>query len=168
MFRVLRTHGGAAIALAVLLGGVAVTAQGNSDKVSSQPVGTMQIASLAGASGPIYDFGFAVTNNFTPVGGGGGAGKASLTAVEVTRRPDAASPLLFRNAVLGVQMPSVQLNVFGAGKSSQEAMYVLNDAFVSGFSSNDGLERVSFTYRTIEVLVGGAQFCFDLSTNSSC
>jgi hypothetical protein len=164
-----RTHIGLAIALAMALGASAVSAQGKNGKGTLQPVGTMQIASPAGVSGPIYDFGFSVTNTFTPGGGGGGGtGKASLTAVEVTRLPDAGSPLLFRAAVLGVQLPSVQFTVVGTGKSAPEAMYVLHDAFVSGFTSTDGLERIAFSYKSIEVIVGGTQFCFDLSTNTSC
>lgn len=164
-----RTHIGAAIVLVVALGSAALNAQGNSGKSAVQPVGTMQIASLGGTTSPIYDFSFSVSNPSTPgTGGGSGAGKPSLTAVAVARLPDGSSPLLFRNALLGTHLQTVQFTVFGAGKSSQEAMYVLNDAQVSGFSSADGVEHVAFTYRSIEVLVGGAQFCFDVTTNGPC
>lgn len=161
-------HIGAAMVLALALGGAAVTAQGNSGKTALQSVGTMQIASLGGTPTLIYDFSFGVTNSSTGAGGGSGAGKASLSAVTVTRLPDSSSPLLFRNAVLGTHLQTVQFSVFGPGKSSQEAMYVLNDALVSAFSSSDGVEHIAFTYRSIEVFMGGAQFCFDVTTNSAC
>lgn len=167
--RSVQTQIGAAIVVAIALGGAAVTAQGNSGKIALQPVGTMQIASNGGASSPIYGFSFSVTNPATPSGGGGGgAGKPSLAAVEVARLPDRSSPKLFMDAVMGTHLQTVQFTVVGAGKSIAEAMYVLNDVQVSGFSSSDGVERVSFTYRSIEILVGGAQFCFDVSTNASC
>jgi hypothetical protein len=167
--RSMRTHIGAAIVLAIALGGAAVKAQGNSGKTALQPAGTMQIASLGGTPSQIYSFNFSVTNPFTPgPGGGGGAGKPSLTAVEVARLPDATSPLLFRAAVLGVQLPTVQFTVSGAGKGTSEAMYVLNDALVSGFSNSDGVEHVAFSYRSIEVLVGGVQFCYDVATSAAC
>ena len=159
----------AATALAVALGGAAVTAQGNSGKATSQSVGAMQIASMGGTSSPIYGFSFSVTNPSTAASGGGaGSGKASLSAVEVSRFPDAASPLLFKDAVLGVHLPAVQITMFGAGKSVPEATYLLNDAFVSGFSSIDGVERASFTYRSIEIFIAGSHFCFDAATNTSC
>jgi len=159
---------GLAAVLAVVLSGVAVTAQGNKG-ATVQPVGSLQIDSLGGgAVGPIYSFGFEVTNSATSQGGGGGAGKATLTDVQVSRLPDAISPLLFRAGLTGTHIPVVRIGVFGASKTAPESTYVLNDVLISGFSSADGLERVSFKFRTIELLVGGAQFCYDVTTNSAC
>lgn len=159
----------AATAVAIVIGGAAITAQGNSGKASSQSVGTLQIASLGGTSSPIYGFSFSVTNPTAPASGGGaGSGKASLSAVELSRLPDGSSPLLFKNAVTGVHLPAVQITMSGVGKSVPEATYLLNDAIVSGFSSIDGVERVSFTYRSIEIFIGGSHFCFDVATNAGC
>jgi hypothetical protein len=159
---------GLATLLAVALSGAAVTAQGNKGP-AVQPVGTLQIDSLGGgAIGPIYSFGFEATNSTTSSGGGGGAGKATLTDVQVSRLPDVISPALFRAGLTGIHIPVVRMTVFGASKNAPDSTYVLNDVLISGFSSADGLERVSFKFRTIEMLVGGSQFCYDLSTNSAC
>jgi hypothetical protein len=166
--RAARTRVAAAAIVAVALGGAAVNAQGNSGK-GTQPIGTMQIGAL-GTSSPIFTLSFSVTNSGSigSAGGGAGAGKAILSAVEVTRLPDVVSPQLFKNAVLGVHLPAVQITVPGSGKSSPDASYVLNDAFVSGFSTVDGVEHVAFTYRSIDVTVAGAHFCFDVAENTGC
>jgi len=159
---------GLAALLAVVLSGAAVTAQGNKGP-AVQPVGSLQIDSLGGgAVGPVYSFGFEATNTTTSTGGGGGTGKATLTDVQVSRLPDAISPSLFRAGLTGTHIPVVRISVFGAGKSAPDSTYVLSDVLISGFSSADGFERVSFKFRTIEMLVGGSQFCYDLGTNSAC
>jgi len=160
---------GLATAMAVLLAVTGLAAQGNKGSVQLQTVGTLQIDSLGGAVTPIYAFGFEVTNSVTlPGGGGGGAGKATLTDVQVSRLPDAISPTLFRTGVLGTHLPVVRIVLSGAGKNAGDSTYVLNDVFISGFSNTDGLERVSFKFQSIELLVGGAQFCYDVTANKAC
>jgi Type VI secretion system effector, Hcp len=167
--RAARTRIAAAAIVAIALGGAAVNAQGNSGKGAPQPVGTIQIGAL-GAASPIFSLGFSVTNSGSTgsAGGGAGAGKAILSAVEVTRLPDVMSPQLFKDAVLGVRLPAVQISVPGSGRSSPDASYVLNDAFVSGFSTIDGVEHVAFIYRSIDVTIAGARFCFDVAENTAC
>jgi type VI secretion system (T6SS) effector Hcp len=159
----------AAAIVAVTLGGSAVRAQGNSNKSSLQPVGTLQIGNAGGPVSPIFGFSFSVTSPSAPASGGGaGAGRATLSAVDVSRMPDASSPVLFRNAVLGTHLPAVQITVTGSGKSVPEGTYQLNEAVVSGFSNVDGVERVSFSYRSIEIFVAGAHFCYDVAENAAC
>jgi hypothetical protein len=152
--------------VAVMLAVTGVAAQAN--KVQLQAVGTLQIDSLGGAVTPIYAFGFEVTSSFSLPGGGGGAGKSTLTDVQVSRLPDAISPTLFRTGVLGTHLPVVRIVLSGAGKNAPDSTYVLNDVFISGFSNTDGLERVSFKFESIELLVGGTQFCYDVTTNKAC
>jgi len=157
----------AAVCLAVAVAGVGVRAE--SKAVAGTPqVGTMQIASLGGAVSPIFGFGFSVTNPSSgSVGSGSGSGKAVLSAVEVTRIPDGTSPELFRRAVLGTHIPVVQILTNGSGKTT-DAAYTLNNVTVSGFENADGVERVLFTYRSIEIVSGGSSFCFDAAENASC
>lgn len=167
-----RTRTCAAVVVAIALAGGTVSAQGKSGSaqtVSLQPVGTMQITAMGGTISPLYGFGFAVTNSATAgSGSGGGAGKAVLSEVVVTRLPDAASPLLFKNAVLGAHLPAVQITMFGSGKAIPEASYTLSDVLISAFSSEDGVERVSFSYEKIEMVIGGSRACSDTQGNVNC
>ena len=167
-----RTRTCAAVVVAIALAGGTVSAQGKSGSahtVSLQPVGTMQIAAMGGTISPLYGFGFAVTNSATAgSGSGGGAGKAVLSEVVVTRLPDAASPLLFKNAVLGAHLAAVQITMFGSGKTIPEASYTLSDVLISGFSTEDGVERVSFSYRKIDMSIGGVSSCFETVESVIC
>jgi hypothetical protein len=61
----------------------------------------------------------------------------------------------------------VRIVLSDAGKNAPDSTYVLNDVFISGFSNTDGLERVSFKFESIELLVGGTQFCYDVTTNKA-
>ena len=159
---------GLAALMAVTMAVTGVTAQGNKGNGALQVVGSLQIDSLGGAVVPIYAFGFEVTNSVTLPGGGGGAGKATLTDVQVSRLPDAISPTLFRTGVLGTHLPVVRIVLSGAGKNAADSTYVLNNVFISGLSNTDGLERVAFKFESIELPVGGAQFCFDVTANKAC
>ena len=159
---------GMATLVAVMLAVTGVAAQGNKGNVQLQAVGTLQIDSLGASVTPIYAFGFEVTNTVTQSGGGGGVGKTTLTDVQVSRLPDATSPTLFRTGVMGTHLPVVRIVLSGAGKNVPDSTYVLNDVFISGFSNTDGLERVSFKFQSIELLVGGTQFCYDVAASKAC
>jgi type VI protein secretion system component Hcp len=162
---------GLALFAAIALAGAGLTAQGikgaSQGNTAVQPIGSLQIDGLGGAAA-IYGFGFEVTNPSSFPGGGGGAGKSTLTDVQVTRLPDLISPSLFRTGLLGTHLQTVRINLSGASKSAADSTYVLTNVLVSGLSSSDGLERVSFKFERIEMIVGGAQFCYEQTTNSSC
>ena len=159
---------GVATAMAVMLAVTGLAAQGNKGTVQLQAVGTLQIDSLGGAVTPIYAFGFEVTNSVAQGGGGGGVGKTTLSDVQLSRLPDAMSPSLFRTGVMGTHLATVRIVLSGAGKNTPDSTYVLNDVLISGVSNTDGLERVSFTFQSIELQVGGTQFCYDVVANKAC
>jgi hypothetical protein len=144
-----------------------VRAQGPAPK-TSQAVGSLQTDALGGAVVPIYGFGFTITNTTTSGGGGGGAGQATLSDVDVSRLSDALSTSLFRAGVTRQHSSSVRITVFASGKLVPEAVHVLNDALVLKVADSDGVEDVSFGYRSIEAVVGGSRFCFDTATSTSC
>jgi Type VI secretion system effector, Hcp len=148
---------------ALAVASTALVAQGG-----AQAAGSLLVDGITTQATPIYAFGLSVTNTGAPVGGGGGAGKAEISNIEVTRLSDAASPQLFRAAVLGMHIASVRIDLFKSGPGTSASSYVLHDALVTGFGNANGLETVAFAFRSVEVTAGGVTYCFDLATNASC
>ncbi len=161
----------ALVALALAGGGAAVQGKAAATAIQpgakSQPVGVLVIDELGGAPTAIQGFGFEMTNPASSGGSGGGAGKATLSDVTITRAADSLSPQLFRAGVMGTHLPSVRITLYGSG-NAPEAAYLLNDVIVSGFSSADGSERVSFAFKQIDITIGGSHTCFDLATYAAC
>ena len=165
--RMIRMAISALAALAVA--STAVIAQGGGGTAGNQASGSLQVEGVTSQATPIYQFGVSVTNAAPSTSGGGaGAGRADFSNVEVTRLSDAASPQLFRAAVLGVHIETVRIDLFKAGPGTSASSYVLHDAVVAGFSNTNGVERVAFGFRSVEVTAGGATMCFDRAANSPC
>ena len=91
-------------------------------------------------------------------GGGGGAGKVSISEITVTKLVDKSSPLLFKRAATGQHIKKAVLFVRKAGGEQQDYMKItLEDLLVSSFktapskSSNSvPLESVSLNFTKIE------------------
>lgn len=96
-------------------------------------------------------------NNPTTIGsgGGGGAGKVSLSPFSVVKATDAASPIIFQNCCQGKHFPKATLTLYKAG--GEEAVdylkYEFEKVFVedvnwSGASGGDDrpMESVAFAY----------------------
>jgi type VI secretion system Hcp family effector len=156
------------VVCACVLAATVLSAQGGGAAVS-QPVGTVDIEGVGTQATSIYSFGVSVTNSSTfDAGGGGGAGKAAFSNVDVTRMTDSLSPMLFRAAATGQHLASIEIAVFRAGSASAASMYTLEDAVIAGLETGDGMEQVSFSYRRVRVTVGSSSSCFDLAANTAC
>jgi hypothetical protein len=164
--RMIRLAVSALAALAVA--STVVMAQGGGAAVN-QAAGSLLVDGISAQATPIYEFGVSVTNAAAPPGGGGGgAGRADFSNIEVSRLSDAASPQLFRAAVTGLHISSVRIDLFKSGAGTSASSYVLHEAVVAGFSNTNGVERVAFTFRSVEVTAGGVTYCFDVAANASC
>jgi len=90
--------------------------------------------------------------------GGGGAGKATLTDLTITKLVDRTSPVLFTAAATGKRYPTVAVHVTAGGERGQTAFYriLLSDVLVSsvqvsGSGSDRPSESVTFNFAKIEI-----------------
>jgi type VI secretion system secreted protein Hcp len=107
----------------------------------------------------IESFSWGATNSgVRSSGGGGGAGKVSISEIVVTKLVDRSSPLLFKRAVTGEHIKKATLFVRKAGGSQQEYMKLtLSDVLVSSYKTapsegSDSVpqDRVSLNFSKIE------------------
>jgi type VI secretion system secreted protein Hcp len=89
-------------------------------------------------------------------GGGGGAGKSSLSDLTITHTLDAASPILALHCTTGQHIKSGTLVNRKAGKDQQEYYIIkLSDILITNVSDSAGgdipHESVSMNYAKIEV-----------------
>jgi hypothetical protein len=157
--------------VAVMLAAAGVLAQakpGTNPNLAPQPVGTLTVEGIAETPTAIFSFGFDVTNSGSLAGGGGGAGKATFSDIQITRQLDAVSPQLFRTATLGIHLAGAQINVYAPGTTTVQSTYRLTNLLVSGVNNTNGVESVSLRVARVEVTAGGVTTCFDLATNAAC
>jgi type VI protein secretion system component Hcp len=135
---------------------------------ASHPVGTLLVDGIGSQPSSIYSFGIGVSHPVTVgSGGGSGAGNPQVTNVQVTRLSDALSPQLFRAAVLGVHIASVDITIAKTGAAAA-SLYTLEDAVITGLATSDALEQMSFAFARVRLSVGNATTCYDVASNSSC
>ena len=129
------------------------------------------LLTIGSASSAIYSFSFGATAPISS-GGGGAAGRTTLSDIAVTKAADALSRSLFSNVVRGVHMPTVQIDIYEPGTTTVVASYGLQDILISSFAAASGgngqLESVSFNYRVITVTSGGSSFCWNIAENAAC
>ena len=106
-------------------------------------------------------------------GGGGGAGKVSLSDLNVLKAFDACSPALFGAVATGKAFPNLTLTA--SNKDGTTTTLTLSDVRVSSWqasgssTSEAAVESASFTFSKICLADGGsgARFCFDAKTGTS-
>lgn len=109
----------------------------------------------------IFSFSMGVANPATigSATGGAGAGKASLSSINLMKKSDTSSPLLFQACCTGKHFQTAQMTFRKAGgKALVYLQYDLNEVFVesiqwSGSSGGDDSpqESVSLAYGAINV-----------------
>lgn len=101
----------------------------------------------------VQDFSFGVSNGMTTAGGG--AGKASLDLLTITKRVDRSSNKLFIAAASGQNIPTATLSARKSG-AQQGTFYrmKLGDVSVASVKIQEGAElteKVSLTFGRIEI-----------------
>lgn len=118
---------------------------------------------------------FNVSSVAAPSGGGGaGTGKTELSPVVFSKYLDAASPVLFLNAVKGVRVPSVDVYFLQpSGDATTElAKLSLSDVAVSaikqtGADGNLPTEKISLIFGKMCVASGASAACYDSATGTA-
>jgi type VI protein secretion system component Hcp len=157
----------AAVALSIL----AITGSGIASAAEQMmpPVATVTIPATFGSL-PVAAWSWGVANSGTSgAGSGGGAGKASIQDLSITRLVDSQSPLFFRVAARGEHLPAVAL-VDGP------TTVMLTDVLITGYATEDRppgnngtrIENITFSFARIEYSVNGVTSCFNFTTNTSC
>lgn len=111
----------------------------------------------------------------TSGGSGGGAGKAVISGLSLTRLSDACSPLLLKSVVTGKHHSSVTLTQFDSSGTVTTTV-VLNEATITSWSvggastAAEATEqvRISFSKFTLTDAASGNKFCWDLGNGASC
>jgi type VI secretion system secreted protein Hcp len=134
------------------------------------PAGTGTFAALS------WSFGANQTGTTGTASSGAGAGKisASLTSLNVSKRADSCSPVLFGDVVSGKFLKTVTLVQQDNAKDDVFTV-TLTNVLVGSYqlggdqSSEIPTEQISFTFSKICVsdTQSGTKFCWDTSTNRS-
>ena len=168
--------------LSVIVGVCALSAglaaQGQPAKGAKSAI-TVSVGAL-GCSTPIGTDAFAVlswscgaSNPVDLSGGGGGAGKVSLSDLNVMKAFDACSPALFGAVATGKAFPNLTLTA--SNKDGTTTTLTLSDVHVSSWqasgsaASDAAAESVSFTFSKICLADGGsgARFCYDAKSGKT-
>jgi type VI protein secretion system component Hcp len=105
--------------------------------------------------------------------GGGGAGKVSLSDLNVMKPFDACSPALFGAVATGKAFPNLTLTA--SNKDGTTTTLTLSDVHVSSWqasgsaASDAAAESVAFTFSKICLADGGsgARFCYDAKSGKT-
>jgi type VI secretion system secreted protein Hcp len=125
---------------------------------------------------PIQAFSLGGSNSGSISSGGGGAGKASFSDLNVNKFIDGLSVPLLKAVATGQHIRTVKIEVFEIGSAAPFAVYTFSDALVTadvlGGSSTQVSESAAFNYEKIasSITLNGIQYesCFDLAANRSC
>ena len=120
-----------------------------------------------------YSFGATQTGDLTS-GGGGGAGKAVVSDLNIQRGMDGCSPALFGSVVSGKHFTTATLLQTDANGNTLLTV-TLSEVLVSGYQISGNqqnpapVEGVSFAYRKIcvEEASSGAKVCYDAAQNQT-
>jgi type VI secretion system secreted protein Hcp len=105
-------------------------------------------------------FNWGATNQATIGAGGGGAGKVSVTTFNISKKTDAASPLLFQSCCNGTHYAKAVATLIrsGSGAPDQFIQYELEKVYVqsvqwSGATGGDDtpMESVSFAFSKVSI-----------------
>ena len=132
-------------------------------------VGTLTIPDPFGSS-PVLAWSWGASNSGTThEGGGGGAGKANIQDLSITRYADGQSPLFFKALAMGQHQPTVAL-VDGS------TTIMLTEVLITSYSTGDSpdaknmtrTENITFNFAKITYTVNGVTTCFNIATNTPC
>lgn len=135
-------------------------------QVGSVPVTPLSIGGVVGSIGnktfEVKDFSFDIEQvlNIGSQSSGAGAGKVTFNPFSINRKMDSASPLFFRNLVVGKHIGKIVLHLYRSASSSSQPSFTveLTDAVVkskhpvrkpSGSGSLE-LTRIQFSFQKIE------------------
>jgi type VI secretion system secreted protein Hcp len=134
-------------------------------------IGTLTIPAPFGSS-PVLAWSWGASNSGSEhIGGGGGAGKANIQDLSLTRHADGQSPLFFDAVAKGQHLPTVVL-------VDDSVTITLTEVLVSSYSTGDAVakdvkqtsptENITFNFAKIAYTVNGVTKCFNIATNTSC
>jgi type VI protein secretion system component Hcp len=132
-------------------------------------VGTLTIPAPFGSS-PVLAWSWGASNSGTThEGGGGGAGKANIQDLSITRYADGQSPLFFNAVVMGQHQPTVVL-VDGS------TTIMLTEVLITSYSTGDSpdaknttrTENITFNFAKITYTVNGVTTCFNIAASTAC
>jgi type VI secretion system secreted protein Hcp len=171
-------------AAALLLSPGLAAAQGNSGKNANNTKPQSAIAANLGGLGCSTNAGtdaFSVlgwswgASNPADVtsGGGGGAGKVSVSDVNMTKPFDACSPALFGAVAVGKHFPTLTLTQ--SNNDGTVTTLALTDVIVSSWQASGSVnseaatESVSFAFAKVCLTDGGSgsKFCYDIKANKT-
>ena len=112
------------------------------------------------------------TNTISDPGSGGGAGKASIAALSLTRLSDACSPALLGAVITGEHFPTFTLSQFDKD-GVLKATVVLSSAILTSWhvggtnTSAEAVEEVEISFRklTFTDVASGNKFSWDLTAS---
>jgi type VI secretion system secreted protein Hcp len=131
-------------AAALLLGGPSSTEVQAAQAASGEAAGQLVID---GKTIPVLSFSAGVSNPATigTPGGGGGAGKASFSSLNVNTLTDETTPVLYAAVATGKHFPDAVLTgTWGTGNSSATFTYELDDVFVESVQQSGGGDDAPF------------------------
>ena len=86
----------------------------------------------------VLSWSWGLANGGTPLGGGGGEGKASFHDLSFTHKIDKASPALMRGCATGTHLKEATITHRKAGKGQQEFLIIkMNDVIITGVTLGD-------------------------------
>jgi len=164
----------AAVVLSVLALSVGVSAQGSAAKGKAKSGITATLTNLgcstsAGTdSFEVHAWSWGASNPVDLIGGGGGAGKVSVSDFNVQRGFDACSPALFGAVATGKAFQTLTLTQ--ANQDGTATTVTLTDVRVASWqasgstASESAAESVSFAFSKVCLVDGasGGKFCYDL------
>jgi hypothetical protein len=128
-------------------------------------VGTL---TLGATTVSIHAFSFGATNTVvTSGGGGGGTGKVKAADVEVLKDIDGLTVDSTDGVFTGKHFTALKIVLFNPGTTTPRATYTFDEVFFTGTQqfSAGALERLTFTYRQITLVIGARTFGFDVQQN---
>ena len=137
--------------------------------VPATPIGQLSIGD--GPAVPIYSFSFGASNPTTAgTSGGSGAGKVTMSDVNVMKQADALSAPLLRYVTMGTHLQRAKVEIFQKANGALPATFDLSDVVVRSYqvSGGDVVESVSLSFDRIAMTSGGASFCWDNSAYMAC
>lgn len=156
--------------LACLLAAPVLAQSGRAGNNPSQSAGITMSLTIGADTTPVLAWSWGASHSGSAQsGGGGGAGKANFQDMSFTRYSDALSPSFVTALAAGTHLPSV---TFKRGLLVLE----LEDVLISSYSTGGNevqrtdaqTENISLNFARIRYTVGGATFCYDIASNTSC
>jgi len=121
-----------AVVAAIAIGASSGSQAGASAKANTPPVGSLQLGS--GPATPMLAYSWGVSNSGTTHGGsGGGAGKANVQDISLTRFTDPTSVDLLKNVTTGLRYPSAVVIATSSGTGTT-MKYELTNVMVTAVS----------------------------------